>query len=88
MLSSNRRTKPTGRNSRATQKRKSNMPRSHATSERYCRCRVYLFSTAKTETTKTHENTRRKTTKFVMLLRIVSCVFVVSSFFIVHELTL
>ena len=36
----------------------------------------------------THENTRIKTTKFVLLLRVASCVFVVRSFFIEHDETL
>ena len=33
----------------------------------------------------THENKRIKPTKFVLLLRVASCVFVVSSFFIEHD---
>jgi len=35
-----------------------------------------------------YQNTRTKSTKFVLFLRVVSCVFVVNSFFREYELTL
>jgi hypothetical protein len=45
----------------------------------------YSFSMAKAETTKPHETTQ-KNAKFMLLLRVASCGFVVSSFFIENDI--